>query len=192
MEKKGIRRKLGICEDYLVISHVGRFCTIKNHIFILDLIERLLKEKTDFQVLLLGDGELFQDIQNQAESRNLLKNITFLGSVPNVNEYLQASDIFILPSLYEGLPVSLIEAQSTGCYCLCSDRITKEVDIGCGLVDYIPLDISAWRDSIIKIYENRIIEVDDSVIVSALKKHKYDIGSSIDAIYKIYNIDPFD
>lgn len=140
---KRLRAKLDMKESALQICHIGRFNDVKNHSFIIDVASDLSSKGVDFQLHLLGNGELFEEMKEKVKNLNL-RDVFFHGSIPNANEYLIASDLFILPSKHEGLPVTLVEAQCSGIQCYIADNITKEVDFGLGLIKYIPLDLSTW------------------------------------------------
>ncbi|MBD8071104.1 glycosyltransferase family 1 protein [Bacillus sp. PS06] len=133
------RKELGI-DNQLVIGHVGRFTKQKNHKFIVGLFSEFLKKEPNSILLLCGDGVLRKEIEKKVNELNIQDNVKFLGVRSDINYLLQAFDIFIFPSLYEGLGVVLIEAQAAGLPCLISEEIPKEVDMGLNLVK--PLDIT--------------------------------------------------
>src|SRR5699024_10642595 len=119
-------------KDKFIIGNIGRFHPQKNHLFMLDLIERLSTTSLNFLWVFIGDGELKDKIENEAEKRNLSKYILFLGRRNDVPALLNIMDLFALPSLYEGLPTVAVEAQAAGIPCLLSAEITDEVDLGMG------------------------------------------------------------
>lgn len=125
------RERLGISEQDFVVGHVGRFEEQKNHRFLLDIWEAWLqreaaKPERKSMLLLIGEGVLEPQIKQLAEKKGL-KNVRFLGSRTDVDELISAMDVFLFPSLFEGLPVTLIEAQAAGLKVLASDTISKEV-----------------------------------------------------------------
>lgn len=130
--RKKMRDKLGINDDAFVIGHVGRFDTVKNHSYMLQILQSCLeinkenKKYSDVKMLFLGDGPLMQEIKSKAGKLNILDNIIFAGNQKNIQDYYQAFDYFILPSFYEGLPGTAIEAQASGLSGLLSDKITSE------------------------------------------------------------------
>lgn len=117
------REELGVT-DKKVICHVGRFCNQKNHKFLIDVFECLCRQDSSYKLMLVGDGELMDKIKLEVELRNLSENVFFLGLIDDVNRKLQASDAFVLPSLFEGLCLAAIEAQAAGVPC----RLSKTVD----------------------------------------------------------------
>lgn len=124
---RGHLRKSYRLEDGFVIGHVGRFNVQKNHSRLLDIFGEIVKAAPDARLVLIGVGELEQAAREKARALNLEDRVLFLGQRANVNEWYQAMDCFLLPSLFEGLPVVGIEAQAAGLPCVFSDRVTDEV-----------------------------------------------------------------
>ena len=112
-----------------VIGNVARFMKQKNHTFTLDLFKAIHVKNPNAMLMQLGDGELLAEMKEKAKYLGIEDSVMFLGNVNNVNEMYQAMDLFILPSLFEGLPVVGIEAQAAGLKCVMSDTITREVAI---------------------------------------------------------------
>ncbi|MBQ9009436.1 MAG: glycosyltransferase family 1 protein [Clostridia bacterium] len=121
-----LRRQAGL-DGCFVIGHVGRFNVQKNHDRLLDIFACLLQAEKDARLVLIGVGELEEAVRKKAADLGIQEKVLFLGQLPNVNEWLQALDCFVLPSLFEGLPVVGIEAQAAGLPCFFSDRVTDEV-----------------------------------------------------------------
>lgn len=124
-----IRKTLYIGENTLVIGHVGRFTDAKNHDFLLDIFERLHQQMPDSVLLLVGDGELRPQIEATIAQKHLESAVIMTGVQPDVWNYYQAMDVFLMPSLYEGLPVSLVEAQTAGLPCCVSTNVPRETAI---------------------------------------------------------------
>ena len=122
-----------------VIGHIGNFIEQKNHTFLLDALAELLKMDENYLLLLVSDGNLFAEMKEKARVLQIEDNVIFAGKTTVVQHYLQAMDLFVLPSLHEGLPVVLIEAQAAGLPCIVSDRVTKEADLT-DSITYIPID----------------------------------------------------
>ncbi len=132
--RKQIRNELNISAEELVFGNVGRFDRVKNHTFLIDIFNEIQKIKPTSKLLLIGTGPLEEDIKDKVKKLNLEDKVIFTGFASNVNEYMQAMDVFIMPSLYEGLPITAIEAQAAGLPCFISkDVITTEVKITEGL-----------------------------------------------------------
>lgn len=122
-----IRKELMIDDEKIVFLHVGRFSKQKNHKRLVDIFAEVHKKNPNTILLLIGDGELFEIIKQYTKEINLEKSICFIGIIKNVEDYLSAADIFLFPSIYEGLPLTLVEAQANGLHCFISDSITDEV-----------------------------------------------------------------
>ena len=120
-----VRKRLSK-EDTKNIIHVGRFNRQKNHGFLLQIFAALIQRDAAYHLFLVGGGELQQDIEEQIHQLNLQAYVTLMGIRKDVNELIQAMDVFLLPSLFEGLPVSLVEAQASGIHCVISDGIPEE------------------------------------------------------------------
>lgn len=134
-----IRNELGIHEKELVIGHIGRFNKQKNHDFLIDIFQELQQERPDAKLILVGDGHLKSSIERKIEKLGLSSNVKLLGVRSDIAALMHAMDLFIFPSLFEGLPVVLVEAQAAGLKCLVSDAITKECDVT-GIVEFISLN----------------------------------------------------
>lgn len=148
-EKRVIARNLlGINKDELVIGTVGNFSTVKNPMATIAIVEKILKRVPTAKFLWVGDGYLREQIEKEIEKRHLSQNIILAGIRSDVDLMLQAMDAFILPSLFEGLPVVAIEAQAAGLKCFLSDTVTREADIT-GRCTYINnTDYVGWAEEI--------------------------------------------
>ena len=149
--REKIRCELEIDDKTILYGHVGRFNVQKNHLFLLDVFKKIHDQKSNSMLILIGNGELEEDIRQKIKTLKIEKNVKILGVQENVNEYLMAMDLMIFPSLFEGMPNVIIEAQATGLKCFASNTITKEANIT-GLVRYIDLDASIdnWANEIMK------------------------------------------
>ena len=176
VESRNLLREELYIEDKVVIGHVGRFDTPKNHKFILELAQVLPKEKYHF--VLLGVGVLKTEIEQEAKSKNIA-NISFLGIKDNVYEYLSAMDIFILPSFYEGLGISAIEAQVNGLPSLISDHVSPSVIIGDN-VHSIALNAHQW----VSVIES--IQFSDRNIINE-RMREYDIVVNSSRLQSLYS-----
>ena len=159
-KRKEIRKKLNV-EDKLVIGHVGTFTKPKNHKFLLKIFKEINEKYKNAVLLLAGTGKLEERIRQQAKKENIEDKIVFLGQVKNVNEIMQAMDFFVFPSKFEGLPVTLIEAQANGLKILASDKITEEVKLTENL-KFISLKASPkkWAEKILLQDYNRNINLE--------------------------------
>jgi glycosyltransferase involved in cell wall biosynthesis len=143
-KREEIRKQLGVLPDEILIGHVGRFDTQKNHSFLIKVFGKVLEKNPKAKLMLIGDGWMKEQIEKQVTELNLKENIIFLGACANVYDYYNAMDLFVLPSLFEGLPVVLIEAQANGLQCVASTCITKSVSMG-EQIDFVELDnFESW------------------------------------------------
>lgn len=168
--------------DNWVFGHIGRFNTQKNHLFLLQIFSEVIKIKENARLFLIGDGNLRKEIELEINRLNLGDQVTLLGVRSDVPDLFQMFDVFVFPSLYEGLPVTLIEAQASGLQIFASNTITDEV-ILTDDVTFIALNKSPqkWAEEIIKSYgtskaNNRSKIVDGN----------YDIVSNTRAIEQFY------
>ena len=178
--RKEKRKELNISDDTLVIGHVGRFVEQKNHRFLIDIFNEVHKENENSILLLAGQGPLMDEIKEKVKNLGLEDNVRFLGQRNDINELYQAFDVFLLPSLYEGLPVVGIEAQATGLLCVFSDDMTKETKVLESTL-FLSLNQSAkeWADiisSFLKKFERKNKQ-------EIIKRNGFDI--EIEA-YKLY------
>lgn len=180
--RKKLRVKMGIPSDTLVLGHVGRFSPQKNHNFLIDVFNSVKRRKKDCKLLLIGIGELQEVIQKKVRNLNLSNDVIFAGLRDDVPELLQTMDIFIFPSIFEGLGIANIEAQAASLPCIISDAVPKECIKTKGLVKQLTLKEGAdmWADEILKINcSNRrntyreIVEAGFDIKSNALKLEKY-------------------
>lgn len=148
--RKKKRKELGIKDDTLVIGHIGRFVAQKNHDFLIDIFNEIHKKNNNSILLLAGQGPLMEDIKNKVKELNLEDSVKFLGQRNDANELYQAFDVFLLPSLYEGLPVVGVEAQASGLLCYLSDDMTKETKV-LDITKFMSLNNTPeeWADNIL-------------------------------------------
>lgn len=160
-------RKAAKLEGRKVVGHVGAFLPVKNHKFIVDVIEKAYEMDPAVCCVLIGQGELQEEIKDLTASRKLNNVILFMGVQDNVNAWLSALDIFILPSLYEGLPVSLIEVQANGLPAIVSDTITDDVKLQKNMYYKSLADgPDAWAKEIIKVMSNNCREYNNDCVAA--------------------------
>ena len=173
------RKKLGI-ENKLVYGHVGRFSKQKNHDFLLDLFYELQKTQ-DAVLMLVGTGELETTIKEKVKQLNIEEKVMFLGFREDIDLLLNCMDIFIFPSFYEGLPVSIIEAQTSGLHVFVSNTISDEAKINENFNKINSFDIKEWTSSILNIKINERTNSYKNTI-----KAGYDIKDTCNMLEKIY------
>lgn len=186
-KRERIREELNIDNCY-VLGHVGSFTMQKNHKFLIEIFDELLKIKPDAKLLLMGGdgiavGSTMEEIHNMVIDRNIEDKVCFLGLRSDVGNILSAIDCFVLPSLFEGLPFSAIEAQTSGCHCVVSDTVTKEVNIG--LCNFISLskDAKEWAREIL-VYQE--IDFSRNNGMEMAKKLGYSIEDEADKLQQYY------
>lgn len=138
-KRKEIRKKLNIKNDTFVIGHIGRFVAQKNHTFLIDIFNEIHKKNENSVLLLIGQGPLQNEIKDKVDKLGLTNSVKFIGQVTNANDYYNAMDVFVLPSIYEGLGMVLIEAQANELPCIASTEVPKEATIS-NQIEYIELD----------------------------------------------------
>lgn len=151
--RKKMRLELGL-EDAFVVGHIGRFNYQKNHEYLIDIFEAVLKKDPKAHLLLVGDGDLRLQIENKIKHLGFADKVLFTGVRKDVPDLLQAMDCFVFPSHYEGLPVTVIEAQAASLPCVISNLITSEVNIS-NRVKYLSIDsdAEAWVDTVINCHK---------------------------------------
>jgi glycosyltransferase involved in cell wall biosynthesis len=167
-----------------VVGHIGRFIDVKNHKYIIQILNELRNIKPDVSLLLIGDGPLRSNIEKQVHELGLKKYVYFLGKRGDVNRILNAMDIFVFPSLYEGLPLTLVEAQASGLTCIVSDRISDEVLLTDRIIK-MPIDVSPieWAEKIVKY--SRDSERDNKY--EAVINGGYDSENALNKVLSLYN-----
>ncbi|EEL48456.1 MULTISPECIES: glycosyltransferase family 1 protein [Bacillus cereus group] len=185
---KNIRNSFNLPNEAILLGHVGRFYEQKNHDFLIDLAENLKKNDVKFNMFLVGDGPLRLSIEEKVYKRELNSYVKFLGVCDNIPQLMKAFDVFMLPSLFEGLPVVLVEAQAAGTPCVVSDVITSEADMGLGLMNRVSLDdsLEIWKNIIINVLQSS--EVKRTDIYSRLSQLGYNAKLNSDKIMNIYGV----
>lgn len=151
-EKRDILRKELSLNGCLVIGHVGVFNTVKNHQFLLEVFREVACRNSRARLLLVGAGRLKNEMCMKVKQYGLEQKVIFTGHTDRVSEYLCAMDIFVLPSLYEGMPLSAIEAQASGLPCVVSDQVPPEVELTEN-VAFLPLGGGGmfWADKLLAV-----------------------------------------
>ena len=178
-----IRNLYGLENDFIV-GHVGHFADVKNQRYLVELMPDIIRHNEKARLLLLGDGNTRNEITELVNSMNLGKHVIFTGNVSNVGDYLSSMDVFVFPSKYEGMPLSLIEAQSNGLPCIISDKIPKDVY----LTDLIiPLSIEEKSK---KEWINRIVSSrrnNSERYLGIIKETGFSTENMLKSIYAIYD-----
>ncbi|MDO4282318.1 MAG: glycosyltransferase family 1 protein [Clostridia bacterium] len=175
------RKELNI-DDEFVVGHIGRICYPKNHKFLIDIFEEIIRIYSKSKLLIVGMGEKEEEIKEYVKSKSLEEKIKFLGSRNDVSELYQAMDVFVLPSLFEGIPLVGIEAQFSDLPCFFSDRVPKEAKFN-EKTKFVSLDNSPfeWAQEIIKVKDlKRVNKRNDAI------DNNYDIKNTHKVLENFY------
>ena len=170
--------KYKLSSKYAYISHVGRMTTQKNPFFLIEIMKKLSIVREDIRLLVVSHGPLKELFIDRIEKSHLEGWITILEEDCNVNEINNISRCFILPSLYEGFPISLIEDQAAGLVCLVSENVSPEVNLG--LCEFLPLNVDEWVNRIIEITQEKNNR-------PPLRDERFDVKTTLSKLRKIYS-----
>lgn len=179
-ERISIRTTLGIKPDDFVIGHVGRFESVKNHIFLIKIFDEYRKKTKKVKLLLIGNGSLKNEVRKQVHEHEMDTSVMILDARKDINRYYNAMDLFILPSYFEGFGMAVIEAQANGLFVIASDGVSREARIS-ERIEFLLLDEKErW---IRKIAEVREKKYSREVKISK----EYDIKNSINKLINLYD-----
>lgn len=179
------RQKLEIDDSATVIGYVARFLPVKNHDFVVKTFAEFIKVKPDSILVLVGDGPLRTETEELAKQLGVYDKVKLLGVRPDVQDIVNAFDVFVMPSRYEGLGIVLIEAQANGLPCVISaDVIPAEADTGAGLVTRVSLDESPekWAEACLNAGPRK----DSEEVKPAIINSGYDINSVANWLQNFY------
>lgn len=146
--RHNIRTQYGIANDDFVIGHVGRFYPQKNHAFLIDVFDEVHKQNPKAKLLLLGDGPLQEKIREKVVTLNLADTVIFAGLQKDSAPFYSAMDAFAFPSLWEGLPLTLVEAQCNGLQCVVGEKVTKETAVTKNIHFLSTKSMESWRKTL--------------------------------------------
>lgn len=177
-----MRKQLNL-EKQFVIGHVGHFMKVKNQQFLISLMPGILERRPEAVLLLLGDGELKEENWEYCKELGIEDKVIMAGNVSNVADYLCAMDVFVFPSLYEGMPLSVIEVQCNGLPCIISDAVPDDVFLT-DLITPIGLDEpkQRWIDEICRTSRKNEESYGDKMMQSGFDKRVM-----LKRIYSIYD-----
>ncbi len=180
--RKRVRRELHIRGGTQVMLHIGRLEVVKNHTFLLKVFKAYIVKHTDSKLLIVGGGPLEKDIKKEAGLLGVADKVILLGKRADIPHIMSAADVFVFPSLFEGLPLVLIEAQANGLPCVVSDGVPSEANIS-GTLKYMPLEkpIEEWVDVIDSSIGSR-----SENGVEVVKSSGYDVANTAILISEIY------
>lgn len=180
-KREMIKKNLGFGEDAFVLGHVGRFSTEKNHSFLIDIFSKIHERIPNSKLLLVGDGELANEIRAKVNELCIEDSVVFTGNVDNVQDYYQGMDVFLLPSIYEGLSFVTLEAQAAGIPCVISTGVPETAKIAQNVYRIDLANRQEWIDKIIGLRQEK--RLDNSV---AIKQAGYDIKNTAKQIRSLY------
>lgn len=181
--RQKIRTELGIHEDEVLLGFVGSFNYQKNIGFLLDIIRGCVQKNKKYKLLMLGQGPLFEEAQKTICEYELVRHVICPGNKQNVNEYLSAMDVFVLPSRFEGFGIVLLEAQANGLPCVTSKDVVPGAANVTGNVKYLPLESGAmyWTEEICTM---ECCRYDGQAVIGG---SDYDISKMVEMMENIYS-----
>lgn len=181
--KEELRKKFGIPKGQKVLIHIGRFCFPKNQFFMIDIMNELRNENCI--LYMVGDGPLINEFNNKVKENHLEEKIKCIGLRNDVPRLLKMTDCMLLPSIHEGLPMVAVEAQAVSCFSYLSDVITRQADLGLGLVEYLSIkNASVWAEKIRDFVARKLIP--SSEIKQKMEEMKFDVQANLSAWYQLY------
>lgn len=183
-KREKIRTSIGLIENDILIGNIGRLAEQKNQKFLISLLRKINDKYPNIYLIIVGGGDLEKNLKRQAKDLNIEKNIIFTGSVNNAMDYYSAMDVFVMPSLYEGLPFTAVEAQVNGLKCVMADTITKMVNIS-GDVSFLSLRQKKedWIDTILENSRSRSSKQNNQIVCK-----KYDLNNEVKRLESYYDL----
>lgn len=188
-DRTELRGRFGASEGDLLLGHIGRFSKQKNHSLLLESFADYSRRQPNAKLLLVGDGPLRPEMEQKAVELGLAERVEFLGLRKDIPELLGALDGFVLPSLYEGLGIVLIEAQAAGVPCLVSEEVPSEADLGLGMISRLPVKESPqrWAEELLKLTERAATQQAGwSTRATAIADRGYNIRTSTVRLERLY------
>ena len=179
-KRQQMRQELGIAKDTFVLGHIGRITVPKNHRFLVELFAEYHKENPNSRLLLVGDGELFETVQQQCTQLEISDAVIMVGSKTNTEDYYQVMDVFVFPSLWEGLGIVAIEAQANGLPCLVSENVPREAVLTENTKVLSLRSRGEWLDELKKVSVGERMQTENNSI------QQYDICTIADRLQQFY------
>lgn len=175
--------------DGIVIGHIGTLKESKNHKFLIEIAKYMTEQNIDVKLILVGEGSLRKELENLTREYNISDRVHILGIRDDINVMLHSMDVFVFPSIFEGLGLVLLEAQAAGLPCIVSEAIQPEADLGLNLFTNLKLDdgVEIWSKHIIKSVNKKEISLDN--VSRAFEEKEYSKDRCISKLMKIYNIE---
>lgn len=185
ISRKKIREELDIPNEAKILISVAHFSKVKNHFFMVELMKEVIKRNPDIYLVCVGSGELMEQTKESLKRYGLVGNAKILGVRHDIPDLLSASDILILPSIYEGFPFTLVEAQASGIDCLVSSVVTKECCFSDNM-KYIDLNLETWTTEVL----NQTTDVDRVMVsdknIISIREAGYDIKTAASILKDLY------
>lgn len=187
VNRSAVRASLGLPHDAFVLGHVGRFTTQKNHAFLVTIATEVIRREPRARLLLVGDGPLRPAIERQVQESGLAQHVIFAGERADIPQLLRAMDVFVMPSLYEGLPLVGMEAQAAGLPLVVADSVTPEVGFLPELVHSLALSQSsgAWADAALSV-RDKPPATELAEALSRMLEGPFNIRTGIEKLARIY------
>lgn len=179
-KRENLRRELSLGNKEVII-HVGAFRSQKNHAFLIDIFNEYLKRNKDAVLLLVGEGELKEEIERKVRRLGISDCVLFLGKRDDIPSLLSASDKFLFPSLYEGFPNALIEAETAGLWCVVASTITKEAQLGNSTSLNLDESLPLWCDAL-----SRKVDKERESYADLVEEHGFGIKDDMKRIENLY------
>ncbi len=183
-----LRAELNIPDDVFTIGHVGRFDIQKNHTFLLDIVAEIVKKDPNIRLLAVGDGALRSDIEQKIDRLNLRDYVILTGVRSDTGQLMQnVMDVFLFPSLYEGLSLVTLDAQAAGLPCVFSDVVSEKADVVNSLMYRMSLtqSVSAWAEAVLSLrYKKLGVSKLDSL--NAMKQSRFNIDNNVQELSDLY------
>ncbi len=185
----GLRTELALDEATLVVGHIGRFMPVKNHRFLVAIAAELKRLGCDARLVLVGEGPLRAQVEADVRAAGLADVVLFLGVREDVAQLFATFDVFLLPSLYEGVPITLLEAQASNCPCLISSRISEAVDVVPNLINRRPIEEapSEWATACVRLGRQARTEAAAAAALRAMQTSEYNVKTSLRRLYRIWS-----
>jgi glycosyltransferase EpsF len=186
--QSSLKSELAIAPESKVIGHIGRFYEQKNHRFLLSILKKMADNGHNFVAVLVGEGPLKHDIENEAKRLGIIHYIRFVGVRSDIPRLMRSFDAFVFPSLFEGFGIVMIEAQAAGTPCIAADVVPQDTDMGLGLVSYVSLNESSdqWISKIEKALSMK--RPGNKTVVNMISAKGFDIKTNISEWMSLYGV----
>lgn len=189
VDRQNLRSHLGL-DGCRVLGHVGNFVEAKNHPFLIEVFAEVVKRMPEARLLLLGAGDSRYAVERMVAEKGLKDKVVFAGSVADTEKYMSAMDIVVMPSLFEGLPLTLVEEQASGLNVLVSDAVTTQADMT-GLLKFKPLEDGAekWGEEVARMligYKQEERDKNSTCAIKMIRENRYDIRVVAEELKQIY------